>query len=171
MQGWLRRVSQRIGVVRGALDGSLDRFWDQMRSGFKAEESRLTRERDEAWDELARMKYGRRARLRSDPIGNVVEVFNRLFPGIEVAIDFVSGLKDAEDAWGVTHFPDDGGPPSISLDVDLEYRHVVEILAHELAHVAAPDDEDHGEKWEAAFSLIHAECSKDAEAAQAEDTP
>lgn len=109
------------------------------------------------------------AAFRFDPIANVVEVFNRLFPGKAATIEFVEGLKETEDAWGVTHFPEDGGPPSISLDVDLEYRHVVEILAHELAHVAEPADEDHGERWDAAFSLIHAECCRNAQSS--EDTP
>lgn len=58
---------------------------------------------------------------------------------------------------GQAHFPDDDGTPSIQIDIDCPIRHAVEVLGHELAHVAAPHDENHGPDWEAAFAAIHEE--------------
>lgn len=36
----------------------------------------------------------------------------------------------------------------------------VEVLAHELAHVAAPEDQTHGEAWQAAFDRIFDEYNR-----------
>jgi len=36
----------------------------------------------------------------------------------------------------------------------------VEIFAHELAHVATPEDREHGEAWKAAFDRIFEEYNR-----------
>ncbi len=40
---------------------------------------------------------------------------------------------------------------------ELRVADAVEILAHELAHVAVGSDEEHGKAWEEAFDAIHNE--------------
>ena len=45
----------------------------------------------------------------------------------------------------------------IDIDPTLRVVDAVEVLAHELAHVAAGAKEDHGEKWTAAYDAIKAE--------------
>lgn len=56
-------------------------------------------------------------------------------------------------AWACTDFPD-VGPPVVSLDYNLPVRHVPEVLAHELAHVAVGYDQGHGEEWWLAFTEL-----------------
>ncbi len=95
-----------------------------------------------------------------DPFGLIVEIFNDLYPDTPCEIIFSEGLHKGDgDPWGCTTFPDDGSDPQVVIDVETPLRHAVEILAHELAHVAVGGecDEEHGEDWEKAFSAIHQE--------------
>jgi hypothetical protein len=94
--------------------------------------------------------------LEFEPLATVIGIFHRHFPDRSASVRFTSGI---EDGVGYTLFPDDGSDPVIVLDCSIPFEAVVETLAHELAHVAAPDDE-HGSKWEAAFEMIHREYCK-----------
>lgn len=92
----------------------------------------------------------------------VYEAFEKLFPGNDVRIWWNANIPKAEDGEqpvGVTSFNEDG---TIDIDIDalLPVADAVEILAHELAHVAAGENEGHGEKWEQAFDAIHAEFNR-----------
>ncbi len=63
-------------------------------------------------------------------------------------------------AVGYTHFPNDGSTPQIRLSPHIPMKHLLEILAHELAHVIAGPDAGHGDVWERAFSEIHEEYNR-----------
>lgn len=97
--------------------------------------------------------------MKTTPLLLLVDVFNDLCPQHDCQIVWVEGLvqSQADGPWGETCFPEDGSMPIISIDIDLPMRHATEILAHEMAHVAAGFDADHGPAWEAAFDALHAE--------------
>lgn len=95
----------------------------------------------------------------NDMFSMVHMAFDSLFPGKPVRIWWNAKIPKAEDdeqRAGLTSFNEDG---TIDVDIDalLPVADAVEILAHELAHVAAGENEGHGEKWEQAFDAIHAE--------------
>lgn len=69
-------------------------------------------------------------------------------------------LRDDEGGvvYGITTFPaDENEVPLVEISAELTVQDAVEILAHELAHVAAGIDAGHGEAWEKAFHRIHQE--------------
>lgn len=102
----------------------------------------------------------------NDPFARVRDVFERLYPGKKFFCFLAEGLTDesGEDVCGMTVFPgegsDESAAPTVYISVDLPIKHAVEILAHELAHVAAGSAEGHGEAWEFAFGYIHQEYLK-----------
>lgn len=62
---------------------------------------------------------------------------------------------------GETFWPDDGGVPEISIDATLRrgVSGTLDILAHELAHVIAGAEVEHGPAWRSAYkSLFEAAC-------------
>lgn len=106
--------------------------------------------------------------FKFDPLATVVSIFERHYPGRNVTVVY-QPIGEEVEACGLTEFPDDGSDPLIVIDPEIPFHGVVETLAHELAHIAEPDDE-HGEKWDAAFTLIEAEYNKAMEAVSQEIT-
>ena len=53
-----------------------------------------------------------------------------------------------------TIFPDDGSTPIVCISAEAPISAAPELLAHELAHVATPEDTEHGESWSAASEAI-----------------
>lgn len=95
----------------------------------------------------------------NDMFSMVYYAFDRLYPLKPVRIWWNANIPNADDGKeraGLTSWNEDG-----TIDVDISAKlpvaDAVEILAHELAHVAAGENEGHGEKWEQAFDAIHAE--------------
>lgn len=69
-------------------------------------------------------------------------------------------LRDDEGGvvYGITTFPaDENEVPLVEISAELTVQDAVEILAHELAHVAVGVGAGHGPKWEKAFKKIHEE--------------
>lgn len=97
--------------------------------------------------------------LEFDPFGLVLEVVRDLYPETSATVCWREGLRENEGAWGRTEFTDEE-PPIVSMDVTTPVIGAVEVLAHELAHVIAGKDADHGEAWEAVFEAIHDEYSR-----------
>jgi hypothetical protein len=93
-----------------------------------------------------------------DPVRVVIEACESLYPHIDCELEWVSDLHEQHSAFGVTEF--DETPARVSIDVNTPMIHVIEILAHELAHVVAGFDAGHGPEWERAFAAIHAEHSR-----------
>ena len=54
-------------------------------------------------------------------------------------------------------YPDDGSIPIVSIFAEYPVSILVEILAHELAHVAVGPGHDHDGLWEEAFENIYQE--------------
>ena len=90
----------------------------------------------------------------NNPIDEVVKSCNKLYPNYCELI-FAEGIKDKEDAWAVTVWPDDGTNPAIWIDVSSPYMAVVELIAHEYAHVVAGHSAGHGPDWEKVFDAVN----------------
>lgn len=92
----------------------------------------------------------------NDPFALVALAFKNLYPEREYAAYFVPEVEDGSGgaACGVTTFPEDGSPPVVEVSGEVPITAGVEIFAHELAHVATPEDREHGEAWKAAFDRI-----------------
>lgn len=94
----------------------------------------------------------------NDPFALVWTAFKNLYPekDCECLFDAVDDPKDVDGHYGWTEWNDDG-TIAVAVDIGLPLKDAVEIFAHELAHVAAGSDAEHGEAWESAFDAIHAE--------------
>lgn len=96
----------------------------------------------------------------NDPFARVCKYFKLLY-GKKYICLLKEHLEDenAETVYGMTSFPQEGSSacavPVIFISAELTVKNAVEILAHELAHVAVGHSEGHGEAWEKAFEAIH----------------
>ena len=92
----------------------------------------------------------------NDPTAIVALAFRELYPRLEYYAQYVPGLEDEEGkpAYGLTIFPDDGSTPIVCISAEAPISAAPELLAHELAHVATPEDTEHGESWSAAAEAI-----------------
>ena len=96
--------------------------------------------------------------FHNDPAAIVARAFRDLYPGLEYTAQLVPTLEDdaGGPVFGQTFFPDDGGVPVISISAEAPANAVPELLAHELAHLVAGVEADHGPDWEAALDAIGA---------------
>ena len=96
-------------------------------------------------------------KFSNDPFAIVFEAFAALYPGLTFTCEWAEELHDEEgvETYGQTFFPDDGGMPEIAISAELTVKDAVEVLAHELDHVAAGADAEHGPAWEEAFDAIY----------------
>lgn len=98
--------------------------------------------------------------FQNDPFATVFQVFQRLYPAAECDVIWTEQLRDEEGGvvYGMTTFHDgDDEIPLVEISAELTVQDAVEILAHELAHVAVGVGAGHGPKWEKAFKKIHEE--------------
>ncbi len=86
----------------------------------------------------------------------MARAFSELYPGVEYVAQYVPDLRDETNgtAYGLTIFPDDGSTPIVCISAEAPISAAPELLAHELAHVATPEDTEHGESWSAASEAI-----------------
>ena len=88
----------------------------------------------------------------NDLFALVALAFKNLYPEREYAAYFVPEVEDGSGgaACGVTTFPEDGSPPVVEVSGEIPIAAGVEIFAHELAHVATPEDRERcqGGKYE-----------------------
>lgn len=93
----------------------------------------------------------------NDPSSLVAQAFAILYPNTQYEAILVDKITadDGTEMVGCTTYPDDGTAPLIEVAGHIPAEAVPEILAHELAHVAAPGDE-HGPEWKAAFERFYA---------------
>jgi hypothetical protein len=96
-------------------------------------------------------------RLHFDPIAVVLESARALWPDMDCDIHWCEPAGHAE-GYGSTTWTD-GEPPCILIRADIPMTAIVEVIAHELAHVAEPED-DHGAKWDAAFTAVQEEYNR-----------
>ena len=98
----------------------------------------------------------------NDMFSMVYRAFKNLYPDKECECQWVPECEKAEDGHnvlGVTTFTDDG-KVYVDISAQLKVVDAVEIFAHELAHVAVGENEDHGEEWEKAFDAIFDEYNR-----------
>ena len=87
-----------------------------------------------------------------DPFQAVLTAFARLYPEARCTVQWVSGLHEEEGAWGRTHFDED--PPLIELDGNCPVAGAVDVLCHELAHVAAGYEAGHEDSWRRGYETL-----------------
>ena len=100
--------------------------------------------------------------FENDMLSIVKQAFDNMFPGNVVEVWWNPAIPQPEKGrvCGITSFcetPSGAGLVLIDIDPTLRVIDAVEILAHELAHVAAGKEENHGEKWTAAYDAIKSE--------------
>jgi len=86
-----------------------------------------------------------------NPMNQIIEAAEILYPEIQCFVQFDPALGSFP--FGVTIFGDDGSIV-ISISPRITITQSLEILAHELAHVIAGAEENHGERWEEVFANI-----------------
>lgn len=97
--------------------------------------------------------------FQNDPFADVWQAFKNLYPGKECEVFWETQIRESEDGhpvYGLTDFGDDG-TVCVFIDAHLSVVDAVEILAHELAHVAVGIEAEHDERWDAAFEAIYQE--------------
>jgi hypothetical protein len=87
----------------------------------------------------------------SNPMAELIAAYSELHPHKRCTV----AVAPLEGKLGQTFFPEDGGLPEVVLCPSLTYAGMMDILAHELAHVATGHSEQHGKKWTAAYRAIH----------------
>ena len=92
-------------------------------------------------------------RFVGNPMADIVKAFRKLHPKKSANISFqpTGARRKGQTAWGRGH------TPLITVDPGLPYVGCMDILAHELAHVAAGPKAKHGPKWKAIYDAIHEE--------------
>lgn len=92
----------------------------------------------------------------NDQTAIVARAFSELYPGVEYVAQYVHDLRDETNgtAYGLTIFPDDGSTPIVCISAEVPISAGPELLAHELAHVAAGEAVEHGPEWKAAEEAI-----------------
>ena len=100
--------------------------------------------------------------FKNDPFSLLWIAFQRLYPDKKCNVWY--DHKDQKDENGETIFGEtfysEDGTITVFVDYDLSIKDAVEILAHELAHVAVGEEAGHGEEWELAFDTIFQEYEK-----------
>lgn len=100
--------------------------------------------------------------FENDPFVLMYAAFHNLCPDKNPRCCWAGWISDDEtkdDTLGVTECDDDGAI-WIVIRTDLTVKNALEIFAHELAHVMAGLDADHGEAWQTALDAIETEYNR-----------
>jgi predicted metal-dependent hydrolase len=96
----------------------------------------------------------------NNPLDTVIEAVEKLYPNINANIQFNPNIKPHKFLWfnwgycGYTTFPEDNSTPLIDISTNIPFVGMVEVLAHELAHVIVGIKEQHNKNWEEVFDNI-----------------
>lgn len=125
-----------------------------------------TRERLRMYEETRLSPLDLKDRLiapfQNDMFAMVWGAFKKLYPDKDCEIYWEPQIRDEEDGkpvYGLTDFADDGSV-AVFVKPSLEVADAVEVLAHELAHVAVGVEHDHDEVWQEAFDKIFEEYNR-----------
>lgn len=100
--------------------------------------------------------------FQNDMFAMVWAAFKTLYPDKNCEVYWEPQIRDEEDGkpvYGLTDFADDGSV-AVFVKPSLEVADAVEVLAHELAHVAVGIEHDHDEVWQDAFDKIFEEYNR-----------
>lgn len=105
-----------------------------------------------------------------DPFHIILDAVNDLFPGVDAGISFqtpdqfqelydrlapIKGKKvPGKDLCGFCVWDADGKTPLIVVNQNIPCFAAVEIIAHEVAHLVAGPEAEHGKEWEKVFKKI-----------------
>lgn len=95
--------------------------------------------------------------FKNDPFAIIYQAFKRLYPDKQCEIWWDTPQEADKQAFGVINFPDDGSFPQVFIYPNYPVHQQVEILAHELAHVAVGPEHEHDDVWDSAFGAIQEE--------------
>lgn len=106
----------------------------------------------------------------NDPFSMVYAAFKKLYPDKDCTCYWepksnwepdneADSQGTGEMTFGETQWSDDG-QVTVLVAGDIAVYNAVEILAHELAHVAVGKDAEHGPEWETAFEAIFSEYNR-----------
>lgn len=102
-------------------------------------------------------------KILNDPMQMIIKAATNLYENMSCNIQFYP-VKEESGTFGECIFPENVEEkidcPIINIDPSIPYGAILEVLAHELAHVATPNDLDHGEDWENAFNAIFQEYNR-----------
>jgi len=94
-------------------------------------------------------------KFTNNPFDTVIQAVKELYPNTKALIQFNPNLRGREyKECGKTTFPDDGDTPLVDISTNIPFEAMVEILAHELAHVVAGVEAEHSDKWMDVFDAI-----------------
>lgn len=98
--------------------------------------------------------------FKNDPYEIVWKAFKELYPNKECSVYFDDEMDlykdDGSPIYGFTNFPSEQSDKIIvCVSSEISVSDSIEILAHELAHVAVGESFEHGKEWEEAFDKIH----------------
>lgn len=100
----------------------------------------------------------------NDPFEIVAEAFERRYPGVEYMAQIKPALSDRKGRaiYGETVLPDDGSPALVSISAAIPFQDMIEVFAHELAHVGCNSVygeacDDHGVEWAETFEYLNEE--------------
>lgn len=95
-----------------------------------------------------------------DPVQLVLDIVQKKYPQASALVSFVDSAEcDRRNCVGYTVFHR-RRVPVVHVSVHAPYYGVVEVLAHELAHVVIGRDSGHGRKWKEVFEYIASEYVK-----------
>ena len=100
-----------------------------------------------------------------DPFAIAWTAFKRLYPTKNPIVYWHEEYPETEGeepVYGFTEFLDNG-EIYVCVSSQLKVIDAVEVLCHELAHVAAGLEDEHGSEWENVFDAIHNEYNMVAE--------
>ena len=97
----------------------------------------------------------------NDMFSVVYKAFKNLYPDKKCEIQWVPDnfKENDEECYGCTDFQDDG-TVLVCVSALIPVKDAVEVLAHELAHVAVGIANEHNKQWEDAFEAIFVEYNR-----------
>ena len=106
--------------------------------------------------------------IYNDPFTKLFRAIENIYPEVKCRIQVDPDIKApfrlfGKRIWGIcgyTFFPDDGSTPEIRISAHIPYVRVVEIIAHEVAHVIAGAKAGHGDGWHKVFGAIKEEYTR-----------
>jgi len=102
--------------------------------------------------------------IDNNPVDVLLKVCNDLYPEFDAEIYLMSSEAidkfykesggEGKAPFGIT-VGEDNDNYDILIDANVPYMALIEVLSHEIAHVVAGFEAEHGEEWEKVFSEIH----------------
>jgi hypothetical protein len=101
--------------------------------------------------------------IMNEPFTSILQAAEELKPGLKVTIQFDPSIWFFKLGFlklghcGETWFHNDGSEPAIFISVNIPFKHVPEILVHELAHVIVGNTTcKHDKVWKDTFHNLFA---------------